>query len=57
MKKLRLPPGCVWAQDPGKTTIIIKDHPDAWLVTATYREGDTEILICTNPDKAAPKKQ
>jgi hypothetical protein len=57
-EKLKLPPGCVWAQGPGKTTIIIKDDPDAWLVTEAYQDGDTEVLLVTNPDaKAAPKKQ
>jgi hypothetical protein len=50
--KLKLPEGCVWAQDTGKTTIIIKDDPDAWLVTESYEDGNTEILFCTNPDKA-----
>ena len=58
-EKLKIPKGWVnvTEQNIGKTIIIVGTPGKDWLVEASYKDGDTEILVCTNPDKAALKKQ
>jgi hypothetical protein len=57
MTKLKLPPNCidVTQEHIGKTIIIVGNPGEDWLVEAFYKDGDTEILVCTNPAKAALK--